>query len=115
MGKSIVAIKHALVRHRTALILFLALQLGDLVSTHIGLSVGMYEANPLASGVLTNAGEGVTYALKLLWVVGILAAVIVLEKRYSHIWRAVYIVDAIMLTIFISNSVQATLTGLFVS
>jgi len=92
-------------RHSLLLVLFAALQLGDIVSTHLALRVGLPEGNPIPATVLTMAGEGGMYALKLLAVVSFLIVVCWLERRFkANPWRAVGAMNVIMLGVVVSNS-----------
>lgn len=98
---------NALRAHPLLLVIFAALQLGDVVSTHLALGVGLPEGNPIPAAVLGVAGEGGMYALKLLAVVLFLVAIRYLEGRFrTNPWRAVSAMNVVMLGIVISNSAQ---------
>lgn len=93
-------------RHFLAAMLFAVLQFGDIVSTHVGLHSDLSEANPVASGLFSAAGEGSTYAFKLALVTAFLVLVCLLEVRYPRIWRAVRVTNVVMLLVVLTNTVQ---------
>lgn len=94
-------------RHTLLLILFAALQLGDVVSTHLALRMGLAEGNPIPAAVLAFAGEGGMYALKLLVVVLFVVVVCRLEKRFrTNPWNAVRAMNVVMLGVVINNTSQ---------
>lgn len=95
-----------LYRHVGAVVLLTVLQVGDVISTHLGLQSGMYEANPLAATLMAAIGEGGTYTTKLAWMAAFVFLVCLLATRYPRVWRAVHAVNVIMSVIVFSNLAQ---------
>jgi hypothetical protein len=91
------------VRTRTALrpslvlwlMVYLLLNVGDLVSTYLGLQAGLHEANPLMSGLLAQNGFGALIAYKLVVIVAVVGGAIALLRMHP---RAAY------LTVHVCNS-----------
>ena len=73
---------------RYVLALFLVLQLADVLTTALGLRNGAVEANPAAAWLLSVHGELAVYAVKALIVVGVVALVLVVQRRYGRVWYA---------------------------
>lgn len=89
------------------LIVFAALQLGDVISTHLALKTGLSEGNPIPAAVLAIAGEGGMYALKLLAVALFLIIICRLQGRFkTDPWRAVTATNVIMAGVVLSNTAQ---------
>lgn len=99
-------VRNGLRRNAVAAFVLVMLQLGDVISTHVGLHAGLQEVNPLASRLFSTAGVGSTYGLKLALITVFLLLICLLEPRFPRIWRAVRITNVIMLLVVLLNSVQ---------
>ena len=77
------------------LVVYLLLNVGDLVSTYLGLQAGLHEANPLMSGLLAQNGFGALIAYKLVVIVAVVGGAIALLRMHP---RAAY------LTVHVCNS-----------
>jgi hypothetical protein len=58
----------------------------DILTTAIGLRLGIPEDNPFMSSVLHRHGELAMYGMKILIVVGLVFAVVRLRGRYQRAW-----------------------------
>ncbi len=70
-----------------SLVLYAAVNLGDLLSTYIGLQHGLHEGNPLMSHLLATYGFGALIAYKLLVVTVVSGGVLVLRNAYPRVAR----------------------------
>jgi hypothetical protein len=70
------------------LVVYALLNVGDLVSTYLGLAAGLHEANPLMSGLLTRFGFGALIAYKLVVIVAVVAGAMALFRMHP---RAAYL------------------------
>ncbi len=70
------------------LVVYVLLNVGDLVSTYLGLHAGLHEANPLMSGLLTHSGFGTLIAYKLVVIVAVVGGAIALLRMHP---RAAYL------------------------
>jgi hypothetical protein len=70
------------------LLVYILLNVGDLVSTHLGLQAGLREANPLMSGLLAQSGFGALIAYKLVVIVAVVGGAIALIRMHP---RAAYL------------------------
>jgi hypothetical protein len=77
------------------LVVYVLLNVGDLVSTYVGLQAGLHEANPLMSGLLAQSGFGALIAYKLVVIVAVVGGAIALLRMHP---RAAY------LTVHVCNS-----------
>ena len=79
----------AAVRHAGSLWLWLAVyvafNVGDLVSTYIGLHSGLHEGNPLMGSLLREHGFGALIVYKLLVVIAVVVGVQVLRHRHARL------------------------------
>ena len=81
---------HAAVRPSLVLwlVVYVLLNVGDLVSTYVGLRAGLREANPLMSGLLAQSGFGALIAYKLAVIVAVVGGAIALIRMHP---RAAYL------------------------
>lgn len=70
------------------LVVYVLLNVGDLLSTYFGLLAGLHEANPLMSGLLAQSGFGALIAYKLVVIVAVVAGAIALYRMHP---RAAYL------------------------
>jgi hypothetical protein len=79
----------AAVRHVGSLWLWLAVyvafNIGDVISTYIGLRSGLHEGNPLMGSLLREHGFGALIVYKVLVVIVVVAGVRVLQHRYARL------------------------------
>lgn len=83
--------------------LYLFLQALDILSTFFGLRRGAYEANLLPGWLLQNYGEASMYLFKVLLVLGVLFAVVRLQRAFPHVWVALRLVNVMMLMVLMVN------------
>ncbi len=62
------------------LVVYTLLNVGDLLSTYVGLQAGLHEANPLMSNLLAQNGFGALIAYKLVVIVAVVAGAIALYR-----------------------------------
>ncbi|MCL5256435.1 MAG: DUF5658 family protein [Chloroflexi bacterium] len=82
---------------------FVLFQLLDLVITQVGLSLGIVEANGLASGILGAAGRPGMALFKLAITAIVLLLLVRLSVSFRRIWAAVWIADVLMTMVFAFN------------
>lgn len=89
------------------LALFAVLNIGDLVSTFIGLQGGMREGNPLMNALLTHYGFGALIFYKVLVIVAVTAGIYVLRAFHTKIATlTIWVCNALVLGVVIMNVVQ---------
>jgi hypothetical protein len=69
------------------LVVYTLLNVGDLLSTYLGLQAGLREANPLMSNLLAQDGFGALIAYKLIVIVAVVAGALTLFRMHP---RAAY-------------------------
>ncbi len=88
----------------------LVLALADIVTTHLGLAVGLSEANPAMALLMRPAGVGTAYAVKLLIEAGIVALCLTwVYHRYRRFGGALWplrLVAALQLAVVCSNTLS---------
>ncbi|WIG58359.1 MAG: hypothetical protein OJF49_001105 [Ktedonobacterales bacterium] len=67
----------------TLLALFAVLNIGDLVSTFVGIQGGMREGNPLMSALLTHYGFGALIVYKALVIVAVTVGISMLRNLHA--------------------------------
>ena len=106
VGNMLTTIANSLNQHRIGLLAALDLNLGDVVTTHIGLVGGIPEGNPLPARLLASGGESAIFGAKF----GIFAAMILLicllGGRYPKLWHVVTVVNLLLAAVVISNATQ---------
>jgi hypothetical protein len=89
------------------LALFAVLNIGDIVSTFIGLEGGMREGNPLMSTLLAHYGFGALIMYKVLVIVAVTVGIYVLRAFHTSIATiTIWICNALVLGVVIMNVVQ---------
>lgn len=89
------------------LALFAVLNIGDIVSTYIGLAGGMREGNPLMSTMLAHYGFGALIVYKAVVIVAVTAGIYVLRAFHTSIATiTICICNALVLGVVILNVVQ---------
>jgi hypothetical protein len=58
----------------------------DILTTHLGLGLGVPEGNPLMASVLSNHGELAMYEAKALLAGALIGLVLVARRRYPLAW-----------------------------
>ncbi len=88
--------------HRIALALFVALNLADTVTTHVGLAAGLSEANGLPALAYAQGGEIGLFGVK--WAACALVALVVIRlTRYPGLWRAIHVGSGLLALVVVSN------------
>jgi hypothetical protein len=64
---------------------YVALNLGDLISTYVGLHSGLHEGNPLMGSLLREHGFGALIVYKVLVIVAVVAGLQVLRHRHARL------------------------------
>ncbi len=89
------------------LALFAVLNVGDLVSTFIGLEGGMREGNPLMNALLMHYGFGALIFYKVLVIVAVTAGVYVLRAFHKSIANiTIWVCNALVFGVVVMNVVQ---------
>jgi hypothetical protein len=96
----------ALRRRWPVVVLALALNVGDVISTLIGFRLGVPEGNPLPRLLIGHWGELTFFSFKLWLVAAVIFVVCLLEARYPRLWRAVYVINAVLVAVVLSNSLH---------
>lgn len=89
---------HSLETCHWMVILWLALNALDVLTTHIGLHFGALEANPIVAGLVARSGEIATYGLKLLFALVVVTLLYKLERQPVFKWA-----NVVMSVIIASN------------
>lgn len=89
------------------LALFALLNIGDLISTYIGLHGGLREGNPLMDGLLLHFGFVALIAYKVLVVAAVTIGVLMLRRFHRGIASAtIWICNALVLAVVVLNVLQ---------
>lgn len=99
------------------LMLFLGLQLADMLTTTIGLAVGATEANPLAAMWFAQLGPVLgPLTCKMAAAAAVLALLARIQAKWPQKqlhWRLLHVINACYGTVVVSNlAMVATLVGL---
>ena len=86
----------------TILLLCLALQLADALTTALALDAGAVEGNVLPAVVLASHGEAALYAAKLLAVV-VMAGLVWRLRWWALTWRVCRCANVVMLLVVMLN------------
>ncbi|HEX2987385.1 MAG TPA: DUF5658 family protein [Chloroflexota bacterium] len=93
-------------RNRVALLIALALNVGDAISTHIGLTGGLQEGNAIPALLLANGGELAWVGSKFTLVAVVVLLVCLLGRRYPKLWHTFTVTNFVLLAAVLSNSAQ---------
>lgn len=93
-------------RNRVALLIALFLNLGDALSTHIGLAGGLCEGNPIPAMLLASGGEFAWVGTKFAFVTTVILLVCLLDRRYPKLWHTFTVTNVVLLAAVLSNSAQ---------
>lgn len=89
------------------LALFAVLNIGDLVSTFIGLAGGMREGNPLMSTLLAHYGFGALIFYKVVVIVAVTAGIYILRAFHTSIATiTIWVCNALVFGVVVMNVVQ---------
>ncbi len=101
------SILHTSYSHTLSLVMLALLEAADVLTTHLGLAAGLPEANPLPAFVLAHAGEAGLYGVKILAVLlFVLALSRLAQRRQTNAWRALTVLNVLMLGVVLSNLVH---------
>jgi hypothetical protein len=75
----------------------------DIVTTAIGLRLGIPESNPFLASVMRQHGELAMYGLKALLVAWIVLAVLLMQRRYRHAWPVVVVSTIPVVLVVVNN------------
>lgn len=106
LGNVLPRITDGLRRNRVALLIALVLNLGDALSTHIGLAGGLAEGNPIPAMLLAAGGEWAWIGSKFALVTAVVLMVCLLGRRYPKLWHTFTVTNVVLLAAVISNSAQ---------
>lgn len=93
-------------RHRFALLAALVLNIGDLLSTHVGLANGLPEGNLIPAMLHANGGEVAMLGAKVAVVALVALIVCLLGRRYPRLWHTFTVTNVVILAAVLSNSAQ---------
>ena len=85
---------------------FLGFQALDSVTTHIGLALQHVELNRLMAPLISTEGELTAYAVKGTAVAGLLAILMLLDRRKPWVWHAYRVGAWLCAAAVIANVVQ---------
>lgn len=88
---------------------FLFIQIGDVLTTYIGLRAGLHEVNPVARSLLMAYGEPAIYVLKAVGVALILGCLLVLGRCYARLGLALRVTNALGALVLLSNVLNLVL------
>ncbi len=103
-GTVLPRITDSLHRHRVLLILALLLNLGDVLSTYIGLSGGLPEGNPIPAMLLAKGGQLALFGSKFAVMAVVILMVSLLGSRYPKLWHTFTVTNVVLLAAVLSNS-----------
>ena len=106
LGSALTAVADGLNRHRVGLLAALDLNLGDAISTHIGLAGGIPEGNPIPARLLANGGQVAFFGVKFAVVAAIVLVICLLGSRYPRLWHAITVTNIVLAIVVISNVAQ---------
>jgi hypothetical protein len=99
-------ISEGIYRNRVVLLLALILNVGDVLSTHIGLARGLPEGNPIPAMLLANGGQMAMFSGKVAVFAAVLLVVCTLGDRYPKLWHTFTALNVILLLVVVSNTAQ---------
>lgn len=105
-GNALPRITDSLQRHRVVLILALAVNLGDVLTTHFGLARGIPEGNPIPAMLLANSGQFAMFGAKFAVMAVVILMVCLLGRRYPKLWHTFTVTNVVLLAAVLSNSAQ---------
>ncbi len=88
---------------------FLFIQIGDMLTTYVGLRAGLHEANPVARSLLMAYGEPAIYVLKAVGVAVILGCLLVLGRYYTRLGLALRVTNGLGALVLLSNLLNLVL------
>ena len=105
-GVSLHWMAHGIRRNRVALLLALALNLADVLTTHLGLARGIPEGNPIPAMLHAGGGEVAMFAAKFAVMASAILLVSLLGRRYPRLWHTFTVTNLVLLAAVLSNSAQ---------
>ena len=92
-----------------ALVGFAGLNLLDILTTWVGLRMGMVEANALAAAVMREGGQAGMFLFKLVAALLVMNLVVQLSRRFTRVWYALYAGSGLLALVVALNSAQIIL------
>ncbi len=106
LGNMLAMIIDGLNRHRVGLLAAVDLNLGDAISTHIGLAGGIPEGNPIPARLLADGGQLAFVGAKFGVVAAVVLVICLLGGRYPKLWHAVTVTNVLLAVVVVSNVAQ---------
>ena len=92
--------------HRTLLLLALAVNLADALTTQFGLSIGIPEGNPIPAMMLASGGRLALFGSKFVFLGALVLLISVLGRRFPKLWHTFTVTNFVLLAVVLSNSAQ---------
>ncbi len=102
-------VMRALALRPVASALYMLLTLGDIVSTEIGMRIGMREINLLPAWVMATYGRGEMYTLRIALAALVFLAVARLASRFPGLWLSIFILNWMVGVVVFGNFLQLLL------
>lgn len=106
LGAVLPQITDSLRRNWMVLSLALALNLGDMITTHLGLTHGLQEGNPVPAMLHASGGEFALFGAKFAVLTATIFVICLLGRRYHKLWHTFTVTNVVLLAAVISNSAQ---------
>jgi hypothetical protein len=106
LGNVLTMVVDGLNQHRVGLLAALNLNLGDAVSTHIGLAGGIPEGNPVPARLLASGGELAFLGAKFGVAAAVVLVICLLGRRYPRLWHAITVTNVVLAVVVVSNVAQ---------
>ncbi len=105
-GNVLPRITESLRQHRVLLLIAMVVNLGDVLTTHIGLASGISEGNPIPATLIANGGELAWLRTKFGLMALLVLAICMLSRRYPKLWHTFTVTNVVLLAAVLSNSAQ---------
>lgn len=102
-------VMRALVQKPIASAVYILLTIGDIVSTEIGIRIGMREINLLPAWVMATYGRVEMYTLRIALAALVFLAVARLAPRFPGLWTSVFILNWMVGIVVFGNFLQLLL------
>lgn len=106
LGNVLAMVVDGINRHRVGLLAAVDLNLGDAISTHVGLAAGIPEGNPIPARLLADGGQLAFFGVKFGVVAAVVLVICLLGSRYPKLWHAITVTNVVLAAVVLSNVAQ---------